>query len=213
MVTPDHRRRAVSVPVERFGVSQRRARRVIGQHRSTQRSGPRPGSAADTKPGRRLRRAATQQKQSLQRWRSSNIRPLTELRQSDGWTDSTRHPSAQQQAHVLCPNVRYTYACPSPYIPTGRLRTPARIKTPPRGISKGQETRDETLPRRRKLRHEDVEIADRSHDLQPFVQSNEPGSAMIKSTGRLETRPETLGIHGLSALVPGVGLEPTHPFE
>jgi hypothetical protein len=37
MVTPGRRRRAVSVLVERFGVSERRACRVVGQHRSTRR--------------------------------------------------------------------------------------------------------------------------------------------------------------------------------
>ena len=34
MVTPDRRRRAVTVLRERFGVSERRACRVVGQHRS-----------------------------------------------------------------------------------------------------------------------------------------------------------------------------------
>jgi transposase InsO family protein len=37
MVTPDRRRVAVAVLVDRFGVSERRACRVVGQHRSTQR--------------------------------------------------------------------------------------------------------------------------------------------------------------------------------
>jgi len=58
MVTPDRRRRAVSVLVERFGVSQRRASRVVGQHRSTQRRPPRPEPAADAKLRSRLRRFA-----------------------------------------------------------------------------------------------------------------------------------------------------------
>ncbi len=40
--TPERRRRAVSCPAERFGVSERRACPVVGQHRSTQRSCPRP---------------------------------------------------------------------------------------------------------------------------------------------------------------------------
>ena len=37
MVTPDRRRIAVERLQVRFGVSQRRACRVVGQHRSTQR--------------------------------------------------------------------------------------------------------------------------------------------------------------------------------
>jgi putative transposase len=44
-VSPGRRRRAVEVLRERFGVSQRRACLVVGQHRSTQRRGPRqPGA-------------------------------------------------------------------------------------------------------------------------------------------------------------------------
>ena len=58
MVTPDRRRRAVMVLQERFGVSQRRACRVVGQHRSTQRRTPRPQPAEDEKLRRRLRRFA-----------------------------------------------------------------------------------------------------------------------------------------------------------
>jgi putative transposase len=58
MVTPDRRRRAVTVLVKRFGVSQRRACRVVGQHRSTQRREPRPELAADVKLRSRLRRFA-----------------------------------------------------------------------------------------------------------------------------------------------------------
>jgi len=58
MVTPDRRRRAVMVLQERFGVSQRRACRVVGQHRSTQRRAPRPQPAEDEKLRRRLRRFA-----------------------------------------------------------------------------------------------------------------------------------------------------------
>lgn len=41
MVTPDRRRAAVVRLQDRFGVSQRRACAVVGQHRSTQRR-PRP---------------------------------------------------------------------------------------------------------------------------------------------------------------------------
>lgn len=55
MVTPDRRRRAVVVLRERFGVSQRRACRVVGQHRSTQRHPPRPVPPDDVKLRRRLR--------------------------------------------------------------------------------------------------------------------------------------------------------------
>ncbi len=58
MVTPDRRRRAVVVLVERFGVSERRACRVVGQHRSTQRRPARPEPAEDAKLRRRLRRFA-----------------------------------------------------------------------------------------------------------------------------------------------------------
>ena len=36
-MTPDRRRIAVAVLVDRFGVSERRACRVVGQHRSSQR--------------------------------------------------------------------------------------------------------------------------------------------------------------------------------
>ena len=55
MVTPDRRRRAVVVLQQRFGVSQRRACRVVGQHRSTQRRPARPVPAEDEKLRRRLR--------------------------------------------------------------------------------------------------------------------------------------------------------------
>jgi len=58
MVTPDRRRRAVVVLVARFGVSERRACRVVGQHRSTQRRAARPMPAADEKLRRWLREFA-----------------------------------------------------------------------------------------------------------------------------------------------------------
>ena len=58
MVTPDRRRRAVVVLVARFGVSERRACRVVGQHRSTQRRATRPMPAADEKLRRWLREFA-----------------------------------------------------------------------------------------------------------------------------------------------------------
>ncbi len=55
MVTPDRRRRAVVVLQGRFGVSERRACRVVGQWRSTQRRPARPIPVADEKLRRRLR--------------------------------------------------------------------------------------------------------------------------------------------------------------
>jgi putative transposase len=58
MVTPDRRRRAVVVLVKRFGVSERRACRVVGQHRSTQRRPLRPIPPEDAKLRSRLRRFA-----------------------------------------------------------------------------------------------------------------------------------------------------------
>jgi len=58
MVTPDRRRRAVTVLQVRFGVSERRACRVVGQHRSTQRRPARPVPDAEVKLRRRLRRFA-----------------------------------------------------------------------------------------------------------------------------------------------------------
>ena len=54
MVTPERRRRAVAVLVERFGVSERRACRAVGQHRSTQRRPPRPIPEAEDKLRARL---------------------------------------------------------------------------------------------------------------------------------------------------------------
>jgi len=58
MVTPDRRRRAVVVLQGRFGVSERRACRVVGQHRSTQRRPARAVLADEEKLRRRLRRFA-----------------------------------------------------------------------------------------------------------------------------------------------------------
>ena len=58
MVTPDRRRRAVTVLQERFGVSQPRACRVVSQHRSTQRRPARPIPAEEEKLRRRLRQFA-----------------------------------------------------------------------------------------------------------------------------------------------------------
>ncbi|NIA26410.1 MAG: IS3 family transposase, partial [Gammaproteobacteria bacterium] len=68
MVTPDRRRRAVTVLQVRFGVSQRRACRVVGQHRSTQR---RPEPPADAKLRSRLRRFA--RKHPRMGWRKAHI--------------------------------------------------------------------------------------------------------------------------------------------
>lgn len=58
MITPERRRRAAVVLTERFGVSERRACRVVGQHRSTQRRCPRPPSSGEAKLRRRLRQIA-----------------------------------------------------------------------------------------------------------------------------------------------------------
>jgi putative transposase len=54
-LTPERKRRAVVVLVDRFGVSERRACRVVGQHRSTQRLVCRPRRAEEDKLRRRLR--------------------------------------------------------------------------------------------------------------------------------------------------------------
>ena len=48
MVTPERRRIAVATLVCRFGVSERRACRVVGQHRSTQRRHRRPRPDLET---------------------------------------------------------------------------------------------------------------------------------------------------------------------
>ena len=58
MVTPEHRRIAVAVLVDRFGVSERHACRVVGQHRSTQRRFGRPVPEAEQKLRARLRQIA-----------------------------------------------------------------------------------------------------------------------------------------------------------
>ena len=55
MVTPDRRRVAVERLQERFGVSERRACRVVGQHRSTQRRPKAPPDAAEARLRERLR--------------------------------------------------------------------------------------------------------------------------------------------------------------
>lgn len=57
-MTPERRRRAVTRLQQRFGVSQRRACRVAGQHRSTQRKPPPAPRPADERLARRLREIA-----------------------------------------------------------------------------------------------------------------------------------------------------------
>ncbi len=57
-MTPGRRRRAVGTLQERFGVSERRACRVAGQHRSTQRKQPRPGRSENECLAGRLREIA-----------------------------------------------------------------------------------------------------------------------------------------------------------
>ena len=54
-MSPDRRRRAVTVLRERFRVSERRACAVVGQHRSSQRRPPRPVTDADAALRTRLR--------------------------------------------------------------------------------------------------------------------------------------------------------------
>ncbi|HEV2810206.1 MAG TPA: IS3 family transposase, partial [Acidimicrobiales bacterium] len=58
LLTPERRRRAVVVLTQRFGVSERRACGVTGQHRSTQRLLARPRPAEEDKLRRRLRAIA-----------------------------------------------------------------------------------------------------------------------------------------------------------
>jgi hypothetical protein len=58
LLTPERRRRAVNALQQRFGVSQRRACRVVGQHRSTQRSPERPLTDDEAALRARLRRIA-----------------------------------------------------------------------------------------------------------------------------------------------------------
>ena len=55
MVTPDRRRVAVERLQERFGVSEKRACRVVGQHRSTQRRPKAPPDAAEARLREHLR--------------------------------------------------------------------------------------------------------------------------------------------------------------
>ena len=78
MLTPERRRRVVETLQERFGVSERRACRVIGQHRSTQRRPGRQRSAEETKLRRRLRQIAQQNP----RW---GYKTACRLLRRDGW--------------------------------------------------------------------------------------------------------------------------------
>jgi putative transposase len=57
-MSPERRRRAVVALCERFGVSERRACRLLGQHRSTQRHCRRPATDTETELRRRLRQIA-----------------------------------------------------------------------------------------------------------------------------------------------------------
>lgn len=59
-MTPGRRRRAVVRLQERFGVSERRACRLAGQHRSTQRKTPAPPRLVDERLASRLREIAGQ---------------------------------------------------------------------------------------------------------------------------------------------------------
>ena len=82
MVTPDRRRAAVVRLVDRFGVSQRRACAVVGQHRSTQRRPPAARADADAAYGAWLCRFA----QDHPRW---------------GWRKA--HDVAVRQGRVINP--------------------------------------------------------------------------------------------------------------
>lgn len=57
-MSPERRRRAVGVLQQRFGVSQRRACRVVGQHRSTQRTPATPPDGVEQTVRARLRQIA-----------------------------------------------------------------------------------------------------------------------------------------------------------
>jgi putative transposase len=57
-VSPERRRRAVRVLQQRFGVSERRACRVVGQHRSTQRKPAVEPSSVEQAVRERLRQIA-----------------------------------------------------------------------------------------------------------------------------------------------------------
>ena len=78
-MTPGRRRRAVGTLQERFGVSERRACRVAGQHRSTQRKQPLPPCDADQRLARRLREIAKEHP----RW---GWKTAHEILLREGWT-------------------------------------------------------------------------------------------------------------------------------
>ncbi len=78
-MTPGRRRRAVGTLQERFGVSERRACRVAGQHRSTQRKQPRPPCDAEQRLARRLREIAKEHP----RW---GWKTAHEILLREGWT-------------------------------------------------------------------------------------------------------------------------------
>jgi putative transposase len=78
-LTPGRRRRAVGTLQERFGVSERRACRVAGQHRSTQRKQPRPPCDAEQRLARRLREIAKEHP----RW---GWKTAHEILLREGWT-------------------------------------------------------------------------------------------------------------------------------
>jgi putative transposase len=79
MVTPERRRIAVAVLLDRFGVSERRACRVVGQHRSTQRRPARPRPEAEDKLRSRLREIA----RSHPRWGWKTAHAVI---RREGWT-------------------------------------------------------------------------------------------------------------------------------
>lgn len=83
MVTPNRRRQAVQVLEDRFGVSQRRACRVVGQHRSTQRLGPPSRTAEDAQLTEWLRAF------SVRRPRWGWRRAAKQLRR-EGWSVNTK---------------------------------------------------------------------------------------------------------------------------
>jgi len=78
-VTLDRRPRAVVVLQERFGVSERRACRVVGQHRSTQSGPARPMPTEDEKLRRELRRFA--RRHPRLGWRKAH-----DVLRREGWT-------------------------------------------------------------------------------------------------------------------------------
>lgn len=78
-MTPGRRRRAVGTLQERFGVSERRACRVAGQHRSTQRKQPRPPRDEDQRFASRLREIAKEHP----RW---GWKTAHEILLREGWT-------------------------------------------------------------------------------------------------------------------------------